>query len=172
MMNKINNKYIKEILPYIFLILILIFIKSFIVSPIKVNGDSMYSTLHDGDLMILNKTIYHFTDIRRFDIVVIKTKKSFIIKRVIGLPGDKVEYKNNRLYVNDSEVEEDYIRGKMEDYNIEELGSTVVPANSYFVLGDNRKVSADSRVYGFIKQKDILGRAKTTIFPFNRIGIK
>ena len=167
-----NNKYVKEILPYIWIVLFLVFIKVFIVSPIRVNGDSMYSTLHDGDIMILNKTIYHFTDIRRFDIVVVRTKHSFIIKRIIGLPGDKVEYKDNLLYINGSKLDEQYTREVMDDYNIEELGSTVVPANCYFVLGDNRTISADSRVYGFIKQKDIVGRAKTIIFPFNRIGIK
>ena len=164
------KKYIKEIVPYILVIIIVLLVKQYLISPIRVNGSSMYPTLKDGDIMILNKIHYHLKDIKRFDIVVIKTNKSPIIKRIIGLPGDKIEYKNNELYVNDEKVEENFSHAEIDDYNIDELGSTTVPENSYFVLGDNRKNSMDSRYYGFIEEKNIVGRAKTIILPLKRIG--
>lgn len=165
-------KYIKEIVPYIIIILVVVFVKAFIISPIRVNGTSMYSTLDDGDIMILNKVIYNLESIKRFDIVVIKTDNSNIIKRIIGLPGDTVEYKNNILYINGKKTEENYTRAVMRDYNIEELGNVKVPKNKYFVLGDNRLNSVDSRYYGFIDRKNILGRAKLVILPFKRFGNK
>lgn len=164
------KKYVKEIVPYILVIILVLLIKHYLASPIRVNGSSMYPTLKDGDIMILNKIHYHLNDIQRFDIVVIKTKNSPIIKRIIGLPGDKIEYKNNELYVNNKKIKEDFSHTEIEDYNIEELGKMTVPKNKYFVLGDNRKNSMDSRFYGFIDKKNIEGRAKTIILPLKRIG--
>ncbi len=166
------KKYIKEIIPYIIVIILVLLIKTYLVSPIRVNGSSMHPTLKDGDIMILNKIHYLLTDIQRFDIVVIKTENSPIIKRIIGLPGDKIEYKNNELYVNNKKVIEEFLHTEIEDYNIEELGKVTVPKNNYFVLGDNRKNSMDSRFYGFIEKKNIQGRAKTIILPLKRFGNK
>lgn len=166
------KKYIKEIVPYILVIIIVMLIKYYLVSPIRVNGSSMHPTLRDGDIMILNKIHYHLNEIERFDIVVIKTENSPIIKRIIGLPGDRIQYKNNTLYVNNKKIEEGFSHTEIEDYNIEELGNLTVPQNKYFVLGDNRKNSMDSRFYGFIDKKNIQGRAKTIILPLKRIGTK
>ncbi len=164
------KKYVKEIVPYILVIILVLLIKHYLASPIRVNGSSMYPTLKDGDIMILNKIHYHLNDIQRFDIVVIKTENSPIIKRIIGLPGDRIEYKNNKLYVNNKKIEEEFQHAEIEDYNIEQLGKITVPKNKYFVLGDNRKNSMDSRFYGFIDKKNIEGRAKTIILPLKRIG--
>lgn len=168
---------IKEIIPYIILIIIVILIKSYIISPIRVNGSSMYSTLHDKDIMILNKIIYHFKEIERFDIVVVDVPKSetiakneYIIKRIIGLPGDKIEYRNNILYVNGKKIKENFSHKKTTDFNIKDLGSLTVPKDHYFILGDNRTNSVDSRMLGFIQKKNIIGRAQYTILPFSRIG--
>jgi len=97
---------IKEFWIYIVLIILIILIKAYIVTPVKVNGTSMIDTLHDSDIMILNKLTYRFNDIKRFDIVVIDDKEELIIKRVIGLPGEYIEYKNNKLYVNGKYIKE------------------------------------------------------------------
>lgn len=160
----------KEYGVYILIIIVVILIKTFIVSPIRVNGVSMYKTLHDGDIMILNKFIYRFKDIERFDIIVAKTEKSPIIKRVIGLPGDSIKYKNNNLYVNGMIVEENFYHEATEDFDIGKLNSDIVPEGMYFVVGDNRTNSVDSRYIGFIYEDDILGRARYTVFPPTRIG--
>ena len=162
----------QELLGYLVLLIAVLLIKTYVVSPIKVNGVSMVPTLENKDYMILDKISYRIGKIKRFDIVVINTEDDYLIKRIIGLPGEKIEYKDNKLYVNGKYVKEDYARQDMDDYNIKELGSTVVPDDSYFVLGDNRPVSKDSRYIGFVSKEDIEGKSKLTLLPFSRFGIK
>ena len=161
---------IKPLLPYIIIIAVVLFIKAFIVTPIKVNGESMYPTLEEGDIMILNKTAYYFNKPKRFDIVVVDMPDEYLIKRVIGLPGEHIEYKNNTLYVDGKKIEENFKHGKTDDFNIKELGSDTVPSGYYLVLGDNRGNSLDSRELGFMKEEQLLGRTSLIILPFNRIG--
>ena len=161
---------IKALLPYIIIIVAVLFVKAFIVTPIKVNGESMSPTLEEGDIMILNKTAYYFNKPQRFDIVVVNMPDEYLIKRVIGLPGEHIEYIDNTLYVDGEKVEENFKHGKTEDFNIEELGSDTVPENSYLVMGDNRENSLDSRELGFMKEEQLLGRTSLIILPFNRIG--
>lgn len=161
---------IKPLLPYIIIIAVVLFIKAFIVTPIKVNGESMYPTLEEGDIMILNKTAYYFNKPKRFDIVVVDMPDEYLIKRVIGLPGEQIEYKDNILYVDGKKVKEDFEHGKTDDFNIKELGSDTVPSGYYLVLGDNRGNSLDSRELGFMKEEQLLGRTSLIILPFNRIG--
>ena len=114
------NDKVKEILSYVIIIVIVLLIKHFIVTPIKVNGDSMNNTLKDKDIMILDKISYRFQDIKRFDIVVIKRDKEYLIKRVIGLPGETVEYKNNKLYINNKNVAEKFNHEETSDFILEE----------------------------------------------------
>ena len=111
----------------------------------------MLNTLKNNDIMILNKLSYKNNDIKRFDIVVVKNNNELIIKRVIGLPGEKISYKNNELYVNGKRVKENF--KKVKDDNVEDytIDNEVVPKGYYFVLGDNRPKSADSRDIGYIK---------------------
>ncbi len=176
-------KYIKEYGPYILIIVVVLLLKTYVITPIIVSGDSMYSTLHDGDIMILNK-LYDEKDIKRYDIVVVKykevnssgkTSNKDIIKRIIGMPGDKVECIDNVLYINGEKVEEDYLDKDTitENFSLNDLYDTdTVPEGMYFVLGDNREVSLDSRRIGFIDIDDIEGKASFTLFPFNRFGKK
>ena len=166
--NKDNKfvSFLKEYVPYVLVIILVILIKRFVVTPIRVIGDSMYDTLHDGDIMILNIVGYRFSDIERFDIVVVDKGTEPLIKRVIGLPGETIEYKDNQLYVNGKKVKENYGSDVTEDFTVK------IPKGSYFVMGDNRTNSMDSRYYGPFKKKDILGKTKLTIFPFGRIGNK
>lgn len=164
--------FFKEIIGYIIIILLIILIKSYVVSPIRVNGTSMYPTLHDKDIMLLNKINYRFKDIERFDIVVIEYEKEYLIKRVIGLPGERIEYKNNVLYVNGKVVEENFSKQNIDDFKLDKLGTSKVPDDSYFVVGDNRINSKDSRIIGFISKEQIIGKSHFTIYPFNRFGNK
>ena len=164
-----KNK-VKVLLPYIIIILVVLFIKAFIVTPIKVNGESMYPTLEEGDIMILNKTAYYFNKPERFDIVEVNMPDEYLIKRVIGLPGEHIEYKNNTLYVDGKRVKENFKHGVTANFNIEELGSDTIPLNTYLVLGDNRENSLDSRELGFIREDQLLGRTSLIILPFDRIG--
>lgn len=164
--------FIKEISVYVIIILIIILLKMYVISPIRVNGTSMDPTLENGDIMILNKIGYRITKIKRFDIVVIKYKDELLIKRVIGLPGEKIKYENNTLYVNGKKLDEEFDKTYTYNFSLKEIGSTTVPDDSYFVLGDNREVSKDSRSIGFIDREDIIGKSSLTLFPFNRFGTK
>ncbi len=157
----------KELIPYIVIFVFVILLKLFVVTPIRVNGTSMMNTLHPKDIMILNKTAYLAKGPKRFDIVVVRLDDEDIIKRVIGLPGEVIEYKDNVLYVNGKKVEEKVKGLETADYKSEKI-----PAGSYLVMGDNREASYDGRAFGFIKKNQILGRTSLVILPFNRIGYK
>ena len=163
------KKILKEYIPYVLIIVIILLIKTYVFSPIIVNGDSMDSTLKDGDVMILNKYTYYTSNIKRFDIIVIKYEGRYIIKRVIGLPGDKIKVEDNILYINEKAYAEEYLdtNTSTEDFEISKIED-----GYYFVLGDNREVSLDSRSIGLIKKSDIEGKATYTLFPFNRFGKK
>ena len=157
---------IKEYVPYILALIAILLFKKFIYSPLYVHGESMMNTLHDGDIMILDVVGYKVSSLDRFDIVVIDTGKELIIKRVIGLPGEEVEYQNNTLYINGKEVKDSYGSNVTEDFK------GTVPKNKYFVLGDNRQNSMDSRYFGPFSASDIKGKTSLVIFPFNRFGTK
>ncbi len=157
---------LKELIPYIVIILVVVLIRTFLVTPIKVNGTSMIETLQHGDTMILNKISMRFRSIKRFEIVVIKTSDSYLIKRVIGLPGETIEYKDGKLYINDKEYKDPYYKDNTLDFEKVEI-----PKGYYFVMGDNRGDSIDSRIIGPVKKEDILGTTKLIIFPISDIGI-
>ncbi|MBQ8891759.1 MAG: signal peptidase I [Bacilli bacterium] len=159
---------VKEIVEFIVIIIVVFLVKQFIVTPIRVNQSSMNNTLYDKDIMILDKISYRFTDIKRFDIVVIDKDSEYLIKRVIGLPGETVVYEDNKLYINNILVSENFLHKYTSDYTLEEK----IPDGYYFVLGDNRPDSVDSRLIGLIKKEEIIGKTKLVIFPFNHFGIK
>ena len=164
------NKKKKEIIEYIVLIVIILLIRTYLFVPIMVSGNSMVPTLNNGDVMILNKFSYLVNDIKRFDIVVVDYENEYIIKRVIGLPGDYVEYKNDILYVNGKKIKEEYDREYTEDFNLNDLNIEKIPNNYYLVLGDNRPISKDSRKIGLIDKKNIKGSTNFILFPFSRFG--
>lgn len=162
-MKKIWN----EIKDYIFIILVVVLIRTFIVTPAIVDGGSMDNTLENGQLVLINKFIYRFDDINRFDIVVINNDvdSDKIIKRVIGLPNEIIEYRDNILYINGKKVEAEIGFIDTEDF-IAKTGE-----NEYFVLGDNRPISKDSRYFGSFKKDKILGRVTIRLFPFSKFGL-
>ena len=178
------NKIIKEWLPYLIIIIVVVLIRTYIVTPVIVRGDSMYNTLEDGEVLFLSKISYKLSDIKRFDIIVINDlEDGLIIKRVIGLPGDKVEVKDGILYINDKAIKEEYISNQHIDYIMDDFDTNFIckindlecnnkiPEEMYLVLGDNRQISADSRIKGLIKKDQILGKAIFRIWPLNRISI-
>ena len=153
--NFIKNEKVKTIISYIILILAVVLIRTFLFTPIKVNGMSMTPTLNHKDTMILNKIGMKINDIKRFQIVVIKTSDSYLIKRVIGLPGETIEYKDEKLYINGKKIKDPYYKNNTLDFDKVKIGK-----NEYFVMGDNRSNSIDSRIIGNIPEKDILGTTK------------
>lgn len=168
--DKVRN-FFKELVPYVVIIFIVALIRTFLVTPVRVNGNSMYPYLKDGEILILNK---FDKDYERFDIVVAEAADTKVIKRVIGLPGENIEYANCKLYINGEEME-DYISECItSDFSLEELyGYVVIPEGYYFVMGDNRKESSDSRDYriGLIKEDQIEGKTFFRLTPFSRFGV-
>ena len=164
-----RNKIIKESIPYIVIIFTVILIRTFVITPIRVDGMSMYSTFNDGDILFLEKYDKKY---ERFDIVVFRNGNDRLIKRVIGMPGETVEYKNNKLYINKKYIKEKFLTNNQTTYDFElkELGHKKIPKGYYFVLGDNRTNSTDSRILGLIKKEKIQGKANFTLYPFNKFG--
>ena len=156
-------KILKSLVPYIIIVVVVVFVRTFIITPVKVNGNSMYPTLEGNEIMLLNK----LGDIDRFDIVVIKLDDhdEELIKRIIGLPGETVEIKNNEVYINDELLEDEYGYGVT--YNIDPI---TLGDDEYFVLGDNRIISLDSRSFGTIKRSEIKGTTNFIMYPFGKIG--
>lgn len=156
-------------------------VQHFLFVIVGVEGDSMEPTLSDGDKLVLNKV----SDIERFDIVVFPAPDNpdnQYIKRVIGLPGDKIRYENDQLYINDQAIEEPYldpIYQNLDDFalitghfTLESLyGVQEVPPSSYFVLGDNRLNSRDSRSFGFVSEDSIVGETQLQLWPLSELGM-
>lgn len=164
-------KFLKDIFPYVLIIILVVLIRTFIVTPAQVDGSSMKPTLSNNNLVILNKLDYRLNDIKRFDVVVVDIKTEKIIKRVIGLPGDTVSYKNKTLYINGKKVEENFTHtNDTRDFKLGDIGYQKIPGDKYFVVGDNRNNSMDSRMIGLIDKDQILGSVSFRFFPFNKIG--
>lgn len=155
-----------SIKDYVYIVLAVLIIRTYIVTPAIVDGDSMNNTLLDGQIVILNKITYRFNDVNRFDIVVIENREDNdkIIKRIIGLPNEKIRYIDNKLYVNDKLIETNLSFKDTKDFEYETKN------DEYFVLGDNRVVSKDSRILGNFKKEDIVGKVSIRIYPLDRIG--
>lgn len=159
------------------------FIRYFLFTPIVVDGESMMPTLEDGDRMIVNKIGYKIGSPDRFDIVVFHAPEGKdYIKRVIGLPGDHIEYIDDQLYINGEPYEEPYLdqykaeitEGNLTgDFRLQDIDPTleVIPEGYVFVMGDNRRFSKDSRHIGIVSQDKIIGSTNLIFWPLNDIKI-
>lgn len=184
--NKGGN-FIKEIISILLSVVVayvlFILIRTFLFFPFEVVGDSMAPTLESGDRLILNR----LGEVDRFDVVVFPAPDTGsddeeYVKRIIGIPGDEITYYKDDLFINGELVEEHYLEPLKatddesqvtNDFSLIDVpGSTsaVVPPESYFVLGDNRQVSKDSRMFGFVPADEIEGTSSLRIWPFDRIG--
>ncbi|HZX21524.1 MAG TPA: signal peptidase I [Clostridia bacterium] len=159
------------IISLVIALLITTFIK-----PTIVKNYSMSPTLNENDFLIINRFLYKRGEPKRGDIVVFRSnlrtdmgKQKLLIKRVIAVPGDKIVINEGKTYINDSELEEDYIA---EEYTVGDI-DLIVPENEIFVMGDNRGNSLDSRdgILGPVDFSTVIGKAFVRIFPFNRIGL-
>lgn len=156
-------KLFKELLPYIMIVVVVVAIRAFIATPVRVDGASMNPTLEDGEILILKK---YDRSLERFDIVVLDYNGEKLVKRVIGVPGEKIAYKDNKLYVDGKRVKEPFEHEVTDDFELEEQ----IPEGYYFVLGDNRINSTDSRMIGAISKEQIQGTTNFSIFPFDKFG--
>ena len=162
----------KEFISYIIIIVTVVLIRTFILTPVIVSGDSMKPNLINHQLLILYKLDKNY---KRFDILVVNHdifgQNENVVKRLIGLPGDYIEYKDGKLYVNNEYVEEPFIDVETKDFSLAKLGYLKIPEGKYFVVGDNRNDSSDSRLFGLIEESEIKGKVKFSLFPFNRFGV-
>lgn len=157
----------KDALSYLVIILVVVLIRTFIITPIRVVGSSMDKTLKQGEILLLEKVDKSY---KRYDIVVIKEGNERIIKRIIGMPGESIKIVEGVIYINGEAIEDKYASTYTEDFSLSKFDLEVIPEDSYFVLGDNRKVSKDSRLLGPINKKQIQGKAIYRIWPFNKFG--
>jgi signal peptidase I len=147
------------------------FIIIFLYQPVKVEGTSMMPGLEDQERIFVNKFVYRWEPIERGDIVVFRyprdTSKSYI-KRVIGVAGDRIRIENGKVYVNGEALDEDYVPSDYADAR--SYSEVVVPANSFFVLGDHRTMSNDSRDFGAVNERYIYGKAVFGYWPMEKLG--
>ena len=175
------NKFLKEVLStgiYLLVVLILTYLViAFVGQRTEVNGASMEPTLHDGDNLIVDKISYRFRDPERYEIVVFPYRhqeNTYYIKRIIGLPGEIVQIKKGEVYINGELLGENY---GLEKINVGEEGiakdAIILGEDEYFVLGDNRNHSSDSRdsSVGILKKEELIGRAFVRIWPLESIGV-
>lgn len=192
------NNFIKEtvniLLSVLVAFILFVFIRTFLFFPFEVVGQSMEPTLLSGDRLILNR----LGSVDRFDVVVFPAPDDpdsgeEYVKRIIGLPGDEIKYVEDNLYINGNLINEHYLEPSKEelqkkleenpeqvnftqitnDFSLLDISSgdsAVVPPDTYFVLGDNRQNSKDSRVFGFLNQETVEGTASLRIWPLDRIG--
>ena len=172
-----------EYVPFLILLAFILIIRLFIASPVRVQQTSMIPTLEEGDILLLYKLKRNTKGVSRFDIVVVKSNSGTIVKRVIGLPGETIKYEvteengqvKNALYVDGKKVEEEFVADEYKNqtcwrnFKLCSEGITLGD-DEYFVMGDNRKGSYDSRDMGAMKDKQIKGIAEIRLFPFSKFG--
>lgn len=156
-------------------VLIAVLVILFLYRPVKVEGTSMMPSLYDQERLFINQFSYKFGvgDIKRGDTVVFYSPEpehpsESYIKRVIGLPGDTVSVQDGYVIVNGKRLDENYVRPEYRDDRT--YAQVVVPSNEYFVLGDHRNSSNDSRAWGFVPRENIYGKAVFVFWPLNRVG--
>jgi signal peptidase I len=172
---QVENPWVEGIKTIALAAVLAIGIRQFVAEARFIPSDSMVPTLVKDDRLIIDKLSYKFSQPQRGDIVVFnptatleeqKFKDAFI-KRVVGLPGERVEVKEGKVYINDSAIAENYT-AELPNYNWKSDG--VIPENSYIVFGDNRNNSYDSHYWGLVPKEKIVGRAIVRFWPPNRAG--
>ncbi len=154
--------WMRDLISYIIIFAAVVIVRTFVATPVRVSGISMFPTLTGTEIMILNK----LGKIQRFEVVVVDhAKEGKVIKRVFGLPGETIEIKDNIVYINDKAITDRFGVGHMANYPRTEL-----EYDEYFMLGDNRDNSMDSRYFGPIKFGKIMGTTKLVIYPISKFG--
>lgn len=155
---------------------IFVVIYLFLVQPHQVKGASMDPTFHDGEYILTDKISYRFKEPQRGDIIVFKAPRNpdfDYIKRIIAIPGDTISISNGNIYLNSKKLNEDYIKSEtiiLPGQFIKEGQEITLKSDEYFVLGDNRSHSSDSRQWGTVPKKDIIGRVFFRYWPLTKFG--
>lgn len=174
-----KRELVKAALFFIFFLATVFLIRTFIFSPYVVDMSSMYPTLKNADIMIVNKMTYISGGPARGDVIVFDPPSSSgeYVKRVIGLPGEYIDYFDGKFYINGNLMQEDDDKSKtnyIQSYPIKDIQERLTQKlddDEYYVVGDNRQSSLDSRSFGPIKRKSIVGKVFVTIWPVNRISV-
>ena len=163
-------------LIYVLLIIVCVWlVPKYVVQRTVVSGESMQDTLQNGESLLVDKVSYHFTDPKRYDIIVFYPKgrdvEEYYVKRIYGLPGETVQIVENRIYINGEKLEEDYTTTKIDTAGIA-AEKVKLGGDEYFVMGDNRKNSEDSRSadIGAVKRSYIYGKAWFVVSPKKNFG--
>lgn len=172
------TEFLKDASKYIIGLALLIIIFFVVLSFQPIAGNSMTTTLEDGDIVIVNRLLYKASSVKRNQIVVVKTDGKLYVKRVIGLPRENISYMDNILYINGTSYKEPFLDDNIVTNNFlfedicskEECPDNVIPEDMYLVLGDYRNNSEDSRTFGLIKRSEIIGQVVFRIWPINKIG--
>ena len=170
-----QKSFVRDTLEIVFLALVLYVVIQYAVQTVHVLGSSMFPTLHDNDLLVASKISYKLHAPQRGDIIVFKppdeASRDFI-KRIIALPGERIRITNGVVYINDQVLREPYLPEKW-TYNNNWPASgqdQIMPTGEYFVMGDNRNHSSDSRTFCPITLQSILGKAEVRIWPMSQLG--
>ncbi|MFY4773570.1 signal peptidase I [Metabacillus sp. RGM 3146] len=173
-----KNSYLDWAKAIIIAVVLAAIIRWFLFEPYMVEGSSMFPTLKDGEKLFVNKTVHYIGKVQRGNIVIIDGEKENLhyVKRVIGLPGDTIEAKDDKVMVNGKVLPEPYLKHNESEamqlglHLTADFGPKKVPEGMYFVMGDNRLNSMDSRNgLGLIKQNRIVGKSEFIFFPFNEM---
>ncbi len=170
------KEFIKDTFGYILVIIAVILVANYVVTLQQNVGPSMQPTLNNGDVLILNKTAYKLGDVKRNDVIAfLYDGTKYLVKRVIGLPGERIDYVDNILYIDGKAYNENFLSDDVltTDFQMEDITGCedgVIPENTYLVLGDNRTDSMDSRDIGVVKKDDIIGKTTLRIWPFTNFG--
>lgn len=172
-MSKIKTKliFLEVIETLVFVVLIVLPIRYFVFEPFVIRGESMAPNFHNGDYLIAEKISLYFEKPKRFDVIIFKApphQQDYYIKRIIGLPGETVEIKNGKIYIynqefpNGFELKENF---KTTPLNLNEKLKITLKDNEYFVLGDNRQASFDSRKWGPLSEENLIGKVILRLWP-------
>lgn len=174
------SEFLRDFSAYIITAVIVIFILMFVVSFQPIAGNSMVPTLKEGDVVLVSKFTYHFSKVKRNEIVYVTVNGKSYVKRVIGLPGEDIKFLKNRLYIDDVPYTEDFLKSGVETSGFTlddvckegECPDGVIPEGKYLVLGDNRPESEDSRTktFGLVDKSQIQGQIIFRIWPLQSFG--
>lgn len=158
------------------LLIIGLLFRAFVMQPFVVDGNSMEPNFHDQEYLLVNQVSYKFREPQRNETIVFRFPKNpseDYIKRIIGLPGETVEIKEGQVYINGVSLNQNYLAPDEETFILNGLNESRVTLgnNEYFVMGDNRKHSSDSRDWGVLPKKNIIGRAWLTVYPWQYKGM-
>ncbi len=177
-----RNRFVKHWLfdwieTILFALIMALIIRAFFIQVFWIPSGSMERTLDIGDRIVVNKVVYHFRHPKRFEIIVFRAvpamgeEKKDLIKRVIGLPSETLEIKDGIVSINGKPVEEPADMKQTMNQDYANFGPVNIPDDSYFVMGDNRGASADSRYWGFLPKKNVIGPAFLRIWPLTKFGL-